>query len=399
VPQPIPPIPPDRPERPGIELRPAHSAEEANPIHKVLMSLPVLMVAAGFGAIVWLAYVEGQSTALGEPPLVKAIPEPIKIAPESGLAGGNDNPVEELLAEQVEPPSDVTLQPPPEQPILADPTPELAARQPTRSAATAPPADTGGEPQRALRTEPATPPSPAAGSGPSPAPAEASATPALPEAEGQPASEPEAGADAGTSPTRQTAPLPAPERPTPPPVGETELAAAQPAAQPTAVERRRPTPATEPSPRIARVTPVPAEPGGSRISPSGVEQTPPRLRLEPPPPVLATAPSPADSQPASSAAPPIIAAPDDDGRSATQPTYRIQLASVREEADARRAWDLYRLELGEVLSGFEPVIERAEIANGTFYRVQAGAFADRLAAEAVCEELKAQNTACLVVRR
>jgi cell division septation protein DedD len=147
------------------------------------------------------------------------------------------------------------------------------------------------------------------------------------------------------------------------------------------------------------------ESSGPQISPSGIEQAPApgeadrdRLRLEPPPPVLARAPSPTDSPPAQ-AAPPIVAAPGDDGRSATQPTYRIQLASVREEADARRAWDLYRLELGDVLADFAPVIERAEIANGTFYRVQAGAFGDRLEAEAICEELKARNTACLVVRR
>ena len=52
--------------------------------------------------------------------------------------------------------------------------------------------------------------------------------------------------------------------------------------------------------------------------------------------------------------------------------YRNQLAAVRDEADARRAWHLFQVDLGSVLSGLEPSIERADTANGVFYRVQIG---------------------------
>ena len=81
------------------------------------------------------------------------------------------------------------------------------------------------------------------------------------------------------------------------------------------------------------------------------------------------------------------------------PTYRIQLAAVRDEADARRAWDLFQLDLGDVLAGLDPVIERAETANGTFYRVQVGEFASLSNAEALCDRLKQRNASCFVIRR
>jgi cell division septation protein DedD len=79
--------------------------------------------------------------------------------------------------------------------------------------------------------------------------------------------------------------------------------------------------------------------------------------------------------------------------------YRIQLAAVRDEADARRAWDLFQVDLGSVLSGLEPFIERADTANGVFYRVQIGPFASLQDAEALCDQLKQRNASCFVIRR
>jgi cell division septation protein DedD len=79
--------------------------------------------------------------------------------------------------------------------------------------------------------------------------------------------------------------------------------------------------------------------------------------------------------------------------------FRIQLAAVRDEADARRAWDLFQVDLGPVLSGLEPYIERADTANGVFYRVQIGSFASLQEAEALCDQLKQRNASCFVIRR
>src|SRR5690606_11227662 len=79
--------------------------------------------------------------------------------------------------------------------------------------------------------------------------------------------------------------------------------------------------------------------------------------------------------------------------------FRIQLAAVRGEADARRAWQLVQNDLGPMLAGVEPIFERAETANGVFYRVQIGPFASEDVAENLCERLKQRDASCFVVRR
>ena len=79
--------------------------------------------------------------------------------------------------------------------------------------------------------------------------------------------------------------------------------------------------------------------------------------------------------------------------------FRIQLAAVRGQADARRAWELFVRDLGPVLAGIEPIFERADTANGVFYRVQIGPFASQQAAESLCEQLKQHNASCFVIRR
>ena len=79
--------------------------------------------------------------------------------------------------------------------------------------------------------------------------------------------------------------------------------------------------------------------------------------------------------------------------------YRIQLAAVRDEADARRAWDLFLVDLGPVLKNVQPFIERADTANGVFYRVQIGPFASLQEAESLCDQLKQRNASCFVIRR
>lgn len=79
--------------------------------------------------------------------------------------------------------------------------------------------------------------------------------------------------------------------------------------------------------------------------------------------------------------------------------FRVQLAAVREEADAERAWSQFQDQLGAYVGGLEPFIERADTANGTFYRVQIGPFAEGGNAANLCVELKKQNASCFVVSR
>ena len=82
-----------------------------------------------------------------------------------------------------------------------------------------------------------------------------------------------------------------------------------------------------------------------------------------------------------------------------QPVYRVQLASLRNEADARHLRLADQPPFAAVLRDLETVIERANIGGGMFYRVQAGTFSDRVDAEIVCDELQRRQSACVVVRR
>jgi len=93
------------------------------------------------------------------------------------------------------------------------------------------------------------------------------------------------------------------------------------------------------------------------------------------------------------------ARPTESAADAREPVYRVQLASLRNEADARRVRVFDEPGLAAVLRDLETVIERANVGGGMFYRVQAGAFDDRLDAEIVCDKLQRRNSACVVIRR
>jgi cell division septation protein DedD len=79
--------------------------------------------------------------------------------------------------------------------------------------------------------------------------------------------------------------------------------------------------------------------------------------------------------------------------------FRVQLAAVREEADARRAWEIFQQQLGPFIAGLQPFFERAETSNGVFYRVQIGPFAATAEADRLCAALKKQDASCFVVSR
>ena len=86
-------------------------------------------------------------------------------------------------------------------------------------------------------------------------------------------------------------------------------------------------------------------------------------------------------------------------RTATEGRFRVQLAAVRDEADAQRAWDIFKQQIGPFVSGLEPFFERAETSNGVFYRLQVGPFGDDSEADRLCGELKKQDVSCFVVSR
>lgn len=79
--------------------------------------------------------------------------------------------------------------------------------------------------------------------------------------------------------------------------------------------------------------------------------------------------------------------------------FRVQLAAVRAEEDAQRAWELFQQQLGPFIAGLKPFFERAETSNGVFYRVQIGPFGETADADRLCVELKKQSASCFVVSR
>jgi cell division septation protein DedD len=326
----------------------------------LLVGLPMFAVFAAFGAIVWLAYEHGsQGPPVGEPPLVKAPSIAIKLGPEEGegqdsLADGGE--VLDMLSDA--PPTEAMerLLPPPEEPLApveqASEPPEEAAAPETETASTPPPAPaTSSEPPAEVATLPAEPQTEEVAT-PTPAP--------TPE-------EAEAALDALLAEVTQQAERPRVETPAP-------------STQSARVESTRPSTSNSAS-SSAEVRPAVAPP--APVSPFGR------------PAGEVTAIAPDRRPPAGSSASPT-------GRSdvaALDGPYRIQLAAVRDEADAQRAWDLFQVDLGPVLSGLEPFIERADTANGVFYRVQIGPFANLPDAEALCDQLKQRNASCFVIRR
>jgi len=107
-------------------------------------SIAVVAAAAAFGGVIWFAYQNGRdANRPGQPPLVKADPNPVKVKPDN--PGGQEIPfqdstVYDRLTPNGQKPVMEKLLPPPEQPVTR-PQPEAAPPPPpaTETAAAAPP--------------------------------------------------------------------------------------------------------------------------------------------------------------------------------------------------------------------------------------------------------------------
>jgi hypothetical protein len=79
--------------------------------------------------------------------------------------------------------------------------------------------------------------------------------------------------------------------------------------------------------------------------------------------------------------------------------YVIQIASLPSEADAQRSYQNLSNKFGSVIGGRGVDIRAAEIAGkGTFYRVRIPAGSNRAEAVALCERYRAAGGSCLVAR-
>jgi len=78
--------------------------------------------------------------------------------------------------------------------------------------------------------------------------------------------------------------------------------------------------------------------------------------------------------------------------------YVLQIGAYKSEADAKAAWAAYQHRHPST-SGMASDVQKADLgAKGTWYRLRIGSFADRAAAGAFCDKLKADHGGCFPAR-
>jgi hypothetical protein len=133
--------------------------------------------------------------------------------------------------------------------------------------------------------------------------------------------------------------------------------------------------------------PPPQQPG----QPVGKPGQPPQ---QPPPQQHAALPSgapPSTLKPPGPPPPPSVSSGGGSG-------WRIQLASVRSEAEASAEWKRLQARFPAVLGGLSLQVSKADLGDkGVFYRVHGGGV-DEVRARSACDQLKSQNVGCVVVK-
>lgn len=154
-----------------------------------------------------------------------------------------------------------------------------------------------------------------------------------------------------------------------------------------------PVAAAPPAPEPAAATPAPAP--ASAQPPAPVAQAEARPHAGPfpmppppaPPPVRQVAVVPG----AAAALPPPPA------RAGAASGFKVQLGSVRSEADARKLWDGVRRKHPNEIGTLTAHFSRVDFPDrGTFYRVHAGTLPTREAARDMCARLQKAGTVCIV---
>jgi len=157
-------------------------------------------------------------------------------------------------------------------------------------------------------------------------------------------------------------------------------------------------PLPRPVPPPAPVAAIPATPDVTP-PPNAVvvaQPPPPRAAVQAAPPVPAPAPAPATPAPAPAA---VARAPAVPAAAGAPGGIRIQLASLRAEADAQREWARLQRQHADVLGGLTPSYPAADLGErGVYIRLQAGPFPIPEGARAACETLRARGVGCNVVR-
>ena len=74
--------------------------------------------------------------------------------------------------------------------------------------------------------------------------------------------------------------------------------------------------------------------------------------------------------------------------------FKVQLGAFKSQAEAESYWKKVSAKHAEILGNHRFVILRADLPNGTFYRLRASGFASAEAAKSACTALSAKGQAC-----
>lgn len=193
--------------------------------------------------------------------------------------------------------------------------------------------------------------------------------------------------------------LPPPERPrTDPPPAPKVAAPVAPPPAPAAVAVPPPAPVPVPSPPPAPppAASMPAVPAPA-VEVAKVPAPEPQ-KVEPPP---APAMPPAAVAPVAQPKTPVPAAPAAIAAVTPPPAsgggVRIQLASLPDAATADQEWKRLQKANADVLGGLSSRVVPVQLeGKGTWYRLQAGPFADKAGAQQACDALKQRKLGCFL---
>ncbi len=193
------------------------------------------------------------------------------------------------------------------------------------------------------------------------------------------------------------------EQPAPP---DDDVAANTPLSPPPATKpaimASAPPPAAASSPAKPAGTPTPV---AKQVAVAAPPKPPAAAPAKPvaaskPAPVTAAPPAATTGEPAT--APPralAAAAPPAAKPAAASGGYVLQIGAYKSQADADAAWNAYKRSHAALLSGYGPDVQKADLGDkGTWYRLRIAGFADKDAASALCDRLKAEQGACFLGR-
>lgn len=79
-------------------------------------------------------------------------------------------------------------------------------------------------------------------------------------------------------------------------------------------------------------------------------------------------------------------------------SYKIQLGAFKSESEARATWNKIVAKHGDIVRG-SPIIVKADLPNGTFYRLRATGYVSAEAAKVACSKLSSRGQACFYAGR